>query len=80
MTWPICWTISKVIPVFYDANQPPTSKNSMAWSEIDQGSLLWRPGQVLLDSTLFWEIYPWDIWCCQAPEAIFLHVSVLECP
>ena len=53
MTCPFCWTIFMNNPVFYDANQLPTSKKSMAGSQFDQGSLLWRPGQVLLDSTLF---------------------------
>ena len=48
MPWPFCETISMNNPVIYDANQPPTSKNLMAGSEIDQGSLLWRPGQVFV--------------------------------
>ena len=30
MPWPFCETISMNNPVIYDANQPPTSKNSMA--------------------------------------------------
>ena len=46
MPWPFCETISMNNPVIYDANQPPTSKNSIAGSQFDQGSLLWHPGQV----------------------------------
>ena len=78
MSWPFCGTNSMTNPVFCDANQPPSSMSSMSRSKFDQGSMLWRPDQVLLDSTLFWEVSSGDVWCWQAPGSTYLPISVLE--
>ena len=67
MTWPFSGTIFINNPVFYDANQPPTSKKSMAGSWFDQESLLCRPGQVFVRFDTFWGDLPMGYMVLSSP-------------